>query len=244
MQTDFSDRTETELVAARAVLLKMAQPGELECLEAEASNRLNAFLDGTTVPEVSEAPAFFSFIKVFGETENPGLKMLTKKAEVKVIPVLKEFDRIAGYEDLGKITAEEIGRNIAVLDRFDETDPFERGADGEMVYPQFEKIEKLTDVVEILDDDGTPSADAADMLKSTILEAAKLKTYMRLCVSFDEITRRAYLEALQSEMELALVTLFLMDKSVADYPLGKQEAQKLHEEFKKLINTLEQVAND
>lgn len=241
METVLTNKTEAELIAEYAAVRgdSGAPPDRVSLLEAEAARRLEDFLKGEAETQAAESPLFFSFIKVFGETGNPGLKMLAKKAEVKITPLLKEFDRIAGYEDLAKVSAGDIERNIAVLDGFDGLDPFERGADGEMVYPRFEKIEKLTDTVEILDDDDMPSGDAADMLKSTVLEAARLKTYMRLCVSTDEITQTVYLNTLQTEMELALATLFLMDKSVVEYPLGKKEAEKLYEEFQKLISTLE-----
>lgn len=241
MQTVFSNKTEAELIAERTTMRGKNDfpPEDLHLLESEAARRLEDFLTGDAEMEAAETPLFYAFIKTFGETDDAGLKALAKKAEVKITPLLKEFDRIAGYEDLGKVSAEEIGRNIAALDDFDRTDPFERDSDGEMVYPRFEKIEKVLDSVEILDDDGRPSAEGADMLKSTVLEAAKLKTYMRLCISLNEISRQFYMDVLQAEMELALVTLFLMDKSAAGYPVGRQEARKLHEEFQRLIDTLE-----
>lgn len=44
---------------------------------------------------------------------------------------------------------------------------------------------------------------------------------------------------LRTEMEKALVILFVMDKASADFPLDAAQAEKIHREFQKLIDVLE-----
>lgn len=101
-----------------------------------------------------------------------------------------------------------------------------------MVFPQFERVLKVMDNVEIVDDDDTAlPADSGETFKETVLETARVKTYMRLCVSDTEITREYYLDMLQTEMEKALIILFVMDKSAVDFPLDSAQAGKIHQEF-------------
>ena len=242
MENYFSDKTEAALIAERSAILAASCFDEkaLNRTEDEAKRRLTSFLSGETEIDPEEAPMFYSFIKVFGETENADLRLCAKKAEAKITPVLKQFDQMIGYDNLAKITAEEIERNLADLDRFEQIDPFERTADGQLVFPQFELVLKVIDNVEIVDDDETSlSADSGETFKETVLETARIKTYMRICVSETEITREYYLDMLQTEMEKALIILFVMDKSAVDFPLNTAQAEKIHREFQKLLDVLE-----
>lgn len=242
MEDFFSDKTETALIAERSAVLASPSVDEnaLRLLENEAARRLDSFLSGETEVDPEDAPMFYSFIKVFGETENTDLRLCAKKAEVKITPALKQFDRLAGYDNLSKITAEEIERNIADLDCFERINPFERNADGQLAFPQFKQILKVMDNVEIVDDDDTAlPGDSGETFKETVLETARIKTYMRLCVSDTEITQEYYLDMLRTEMEKALVILFVMDKASADFPLDVAQAEKIHREFQKLIDVLE-----
>lgn len=242
MENIFSDKTETALIAERSAILASPSVDEnaLRLLENEVARRLDSFLSGETEIEPEDAPMFYSFMKVFGETENTDLRLCAKKAEAKITPVLKQFDHLAGYDNLSKITAEEIERNLADLDCFEQINPFERDLSGRLVFPQFERVLKVMDNVEIVDDDDTAlPADSGETFKETVLETARVKTYMRLCVSDTEITREYYLDMLQTEMEKALIILFVMDKSAVDFPLDSAQAGKIHQEFQKLLDVLE-----
>ena len=147
MENIFSDKTETALIAERSAILASPSVDEnaLRLLENEAARRLDSFLSGETEIEPEDAPMFYSFMKVFGETENTDLRLCAKKAEAKITPVLKQFDHLAGYDNLSKITAEEIERNLADLDCFEQINPFERDLSGRLVFPQFERVLKVMD---------------------------------------------------------------------------------------------------
>lgn len=242
MENRFSDLTETALIAERSAILaeSVVDEKKMHLLENEAMQRLESFLSGKTEIDPDDAPMFYSFIKVFGETENPDLRLCAKKAEAKITPVLKQFDQMIGYENLAKITAEEIERNLADLDRFEKIDPFEKEDSGHLVLKQFEQVLRVLDEVEIVDDETDDmSKEATETFKETVVETAKIKTYMRLCVSDHEITREEYLDRLLFEMEKALVILFVMDKSAQAFPLDKAHAETVHQEFEKLLDVLE-----
>ena len=76
MENIFSDKTETALIAERSAILASPSVDEnaLRLLENEAARRLDSFLSGETEIEPEDAPMFYSFMKVFGETENTDLK--------------------------------------------------------------------------------------------------------------------------------------------------------------------------
>lgn len=243
MDNALADKTETALIAERSAVLAAPAVDEnaLRALEDEASRRLNAFLAGDIDVDIDESPSFYGFIKVFGETEHSDLRVLAKKAEAKITPALKQFDHAAGYDNLAKITPEEIERNITDLDGFERIDPFERDADGKFVFEQFAPVFKVLSNVEIVDDDDDSVSELNETFVETVLETARMKTYMRLCVSDHEITRQDYLTELQFEMEKAVVVLFVMDKtSGIDFPLDAAQVGKVHKEFQKLIDVLDE----
>lgn len=240
MTFDFSQKTESDLIAERSALL--AQPtvdaSAVRALESEAVKRLNAYLAGAEEIDSDDAPLFYGFIKVFSETDDAALRLCAKKAEAKITPLLKRFDRDAGFDDLADLTAETVERNIADLDSFERIDPFEH-ADGKLVLPQFAAVERVLDNVEIVDDDGNADAESGESFKETVVETARIKTYMRLCVSETEITRETYLDLLQAEMEKALVVLFMMDKTSDALPLDAAKVEQIHSEFQKLLDVLD-----
>ncbi len=97
----------------------------------------------------------------------------------------------------------------------------------------------MLDNVEIVDDDGNADAESGESFKETVVETARIKTYMRLCVSEAEITRETYLDLLQAEMEKALVVLFMMDKTSDALPLDAAKVEQIHSEFQKLLDVLD-----
>ncbi len=243
MDNAFADKTETALIAERSAVLAAPAVDEnaLHALEDEAARCLNAYLAGGADVDVDESPLFYGFIKVFGETENADLRVLAKKAEAKITPVLKQFDHMAGYDNLAKISPEEIERNITDLDGFERIDPFKRDADGKFAFEQFAPVFKVLSNVEIVDDDDGAVSELNETFMETVLETARMKTYMRLCVSDREITQQDYLSELQFEMEKAVVVLFVMDKtSGVEFPMDAAQVGKIHQEFQKLIDVLDE----
>lgn len=235
---DFSDKTELELVAEYAQARDRNDQPMMQQLQKEAFQRLESYLAGELFVPEDESPAFFSFIKTFCKTGNVDLDMLSKKAEAKITPFLKEFDRATGFNALARLSSEKVEENIAALEDFDTTDPFETTPDG-LLYPQFQKVLNVMNAVVLTDDDGNPetSADEAETFKETIIETAKLKTYMRLCVYTEELTQELYLKQLRFEMEKALITLFMMEQTM-DLVSDKTTPEEIDKAFEKLIELL------
>ena len=64
--------------------------------------------------------------------------------------------------------------------------------DGELIYPQFEKALKVVSAVVLTDGDepAEQQEQESETFKETIVETAKLKAYMRLCVYDKELTQQ------------------------------------------------------
>ena len=73
--------------------------------------------------------------------------------------------------------------------------------------------------------------------KETIVETAKLKAYMRLCVYTGELTQDVYLDQMRFEMEKALITLFMMEQTT-DLATGKNSVEDVHQAFENLMDML------
>ena len=212
--SDFSDETEATLISEYAAAEKNGDQEKKTALMDEAFARMSAYLGGDMPVSEDESPLFFSFIKAFSKTGRVDLDMLAKRAEAKITPVLKEFDKTVGYDNIASLSAGKIGENIAALEGFDKIDPFEKRDDA-LVYPQFEKALTVIDAV-VLTDGDQPAAEQEQekaAFKETVVETAKLKAYMRLCVYSEELTRDVYLDRLQFEIEKALITLFMMEQT-------------------------------
>ena len=235
---DFSDKTELELISQYAQARDQNdQPTMLEIQKA-ASERLESYLAGELFVPEDESPAFFSFIKSFCKTGDVGLDMLSKKAEAKITPFLKEFDRTTGFNALTRLSPEKVEENIAALEDFDTIDPFEKTEDG-LLYPQFQKVANVMDAVVLTDDEGNEKdvGDETESFKETIVETAKLKAYTRLCVYTEELTQEIYLKQLRFEMEKALVTLFMMEQTTG-LVSGETIQEDIEKAFDKLIESV------
>ena len=236
--SDFSDETEANLISEYAAAEKNGDQEKITALTDEAFARMTAYLDGDMPVSEDESPLFFSFIRAFSKTGRVDLDMLAKRAEAKITPVLKEFDKTAGYDNIASLSAEKIEENIAALEGFDTTDPFEK-RDEKLIYPQFEKALTVIDAV-VLTDGDQPAAEQEQekaAFKETVVETAKLKAYMRLCVYPEELTREVYLDRLQFEIEKALITLFMMEQTT-DLAAGKNSVEDVHAAFEELLNLL------
>ena len=236
--TDFSNGTESELISEYAAAEENGDQEKKTALTDEAFARMTAYLNGDLPVSEDESPLFFSFIKTFSKTGRIDLDMLAKRAEAKITPVLKEFDKTVGLDNIASLSSEKIEENIAALDGFDKIDPFEK-RDGGLVFPQFEKALAVIDAVVLTD--GDQPAEEQDRekaaFKETVVETAKLKAYMRLCVYDEELTRDVYLDRLQFEIEKALITLFMMEQTT-DLAEGKNSVEDVHAAFEELLNLL------
>lgn len=219
-----SELSERELAARRNAAREKGDAEALDALEREAAQRLEYFLSEDSVFFTDDSPLFYRFIREFSETKNVGLKMLSKKAEAKILPILKEFDSEMGYDFKNDISDEEMERNLSDMDAYEKEDPFEK--------QDFRQIRLVLEKIEQIDENGNVM-DPSD-LKEDILEAARLKTYLRLCLNSDKITKESYFSRLKTEMEILLITLLLMDKT--DISATEEEIQA---EFEKFLNMVE-----
>ena len=215
---------EQDLIAERKKAAEHNDTARLAALETAALKRLDDFLTDENPVDSDDAPFFFAFIRAFADTNNVDLKLCTKKAEAKLLPMLKEFDREIGFDFSESVSSEILERNLNDLDAFERQDVSKN--------PMFGQIYNLMGKIEQTDDDGNP-VDSADLAES-ITDAGKLKTYLRLCLNLDKITAETYFGTLLEEMERLLITLFVMDK--AGEPLNENE---MRAEYEKLLNAID-----
>ncbi|MBO4644880.1 MAG: hypothetical protein J5716_09770, partial [Alphaproteobacteria bacterium] len=149
---DFSEKNEQELIAEYAAAKEANDTATITALQNEAFTRFTAYLAGDLPIAEDESPLFFSFIRTFSKTDNVDLNLSAKKAEAKITPFLKEFDKTVGLDRLADLSAEKIEENIAALEDFDTIDPFEK-QDDKLIYPQFEKALKVISAVVLTDGD-------------------------------------------------------------------------------------------
>ena len=235
---DFSQKTEQELISEYAAAQEQKDVHRMEMLQNEAFARLNAYLAGELPIAEDESPLFFGFIKTFSKTDNVDLSLAAKKSEAKITPLLKEFDKTVGLDDLSALSAEKIEENIGALEAFDSIDPFEK-QNEKLVYPQFEKVLKVLNAVVLTDGDQPAEQQEQETaaFKETIVETAKLKAYMRLCVYINEVTQDVYLNQVLFEMEKALVTLFMMEQT-KELASDKTDVEGVQAAFENLLNLL------
>lgn len=233
-----SDKTELEIITAYAAAKEQNDTKTIFASEAEALTRLQAYLAGKLSVAEDESPMFFSFVKTFSKTKNVELNLASKKAEAKITPLLKEYDKTVGLDGLSELSAEKVEENIAVLDRFDTFNPFEK-KDGELIYPQFQNALKIIEAVELTENDRPVEnrERETEAFKETIVETAKLKTYMRLCIYGKTITQDVYLNALRFQIEKALVTLFVMEQTTG-LALNQNSVEDVEASFQKLLDLL------
>lgn len=235
---DFSEKTEQELIAEYAAAKEENDATQMAALQNEAFVRLKAYLAGEWPVAEDESPLFFSFIRTFSKTDNVDLNLSAKKAEAKITPFLKAFDKTVGLDRLAELSAEKIEKNIAALEDFDTIDPFEK-QDGKLIYPQFENALKVMNSVILMDDDlpAEQQEQESETFKETIVETAKLKAYMRLCVYGEELTQKLYLDQVQFEIEKALVTLFMMEQTT-ELIQDQTDVESVQKAFEKLVEVL------
>ena len=215
---------EQDLIAERKKAAEHNDAARLAALETAALKRLGDFLTDENPVDSDDAPFFFAFIRAFSDTHNADLKLCAKKAEAKLLPILKEFDREVGFDFHEPVSSAVLERNLNDLEAFERQDVSKN--------PIFGQIYDLMGKISLTDDDGNAD-DSADLAES-ITDAGKLKTYLRLCLNLDKITSETYFATLLEEMERLLVTLFVMDK--AGDSLDENE---MRAEYEKLLNAID-----
>ena len=215
---------EQDLIAERKKAAEHNDAARLAALETAALKRLDDFLTDENPVDSDDAPFFFAFIRAFSDTHNADLKLCAKKAEAKLLPILKEFDREVGFDFHEPVSSAVLERNLNDLEAFERQDVSKN--------PIFGQIYDLMGKISLTDDDGNAD-DSADLAES-ITDAGKLKTYLRLCLNLDKITSETYFATLLEEMERLLVTLFVMDK--AGDSLDENE---MRAEYEKLLNAID-----
>lgn len=215
---------EQDLIAERKKAAEHNDAARLAALETAALKRLDDFLTDENPVDSDDAPFFFAFIRAFSDTSNADLKLCAKKAEAKLLPILKEFDREVGFDFHEPVSSAVLERNLNDLEAFERQDVSKN--------PMFGQIYDLMGKISLTDDDGNAD-DSADLAES-ITDAGKLKTYLRLCLNLDKITAETYFATLLEEMERLLVTLFVMDK--AGDSLDENE---MRAEYEKLLNAID-----
>lgn len=222
-----SENTPAELAALYQTALEKKDADAVKHIEKEAQKRLDGFLSGALDVDSDDSPFWLTFVRAFAQTANVDLKMAAKKAEVKLVPLLKEFDADVGFDFSDHVDEATLERNIADLDAFEKINPFER--------EDFGQILKLIRKISLSTDDGT-IYETADFLED-VLEAARLKSFLRLCLNLDKITDELYFFVLKRETEAFLMTLLLAENAEKAFETASQE--EVEAEFEKFLDAIE-----
>ena len=222
-----SENTPAERAALYQTALEKNDADAVKHIEKEAQKRLDGFLSGALDVDSDDSPFWLTFVRAFAQTANVDLKMAAKKAEVKLVPLLKEFDADVGFDFSDHVDEATLERNIADLDAFEKINPFER--------EDFGQILKLIRKISLSTDDGT-TYETADFLED-VLEAARLKSFLRLCLNLDKITDELYFFVLKRETEAFLMTLLLAENAEKAFEAASQE--EVEAEFDKFLDAIE-----
>lgn len=222
-----SENTPAELAALYQTALGKNDADAVKHIEKEAQKRLDGFLSGALDVDSDDSPFWLTFVRAFAQTANVDLKMAAKKAEVKLVPLLKEFDADVGFDFSDHVDEATLERNIADLDAFEKINPFER--------EDFGQILKLIRKISLATDDGT-TYETADFLED-VLKAARLKSFLRLCLNLDKITDELYFFVLKRETEAFLMTLLLAENAEKAFETASQE--EVEAEFEKFLDAIE-----
>ena len=210
----------------------------LKALEQEASGAVRAFLDGKIGADTDRAPLFYSFLKTFSQTDNPDLKKDCDKALIKIQPYLDQFDKENGLTRLDDLSKNVIEHNLDALSVFEQLYPFEMKKENQLKFPIFSDLFRLTNSIDITDDKGQVTDQAHARFVDTLIDAARLQTFMKLSISVNKITEDIYLDDLRQNMEVGLVSMFVIDRIPSDRPIDEETKDLIQAEYQKLLNSI------
>ena len=217
------DLTPKELAVA---YVKATDEAERKALEAEAGRRFNAFLNDELSVDEDDSPFWLTMLRAFSKSDDVALKLAAKKAEAKLMPLLTEFDAATGIDFSQPVTAEQINANLDKIDEFEKLNPLDR--------PEFGQIKKIFDSSQIVDNDGNVIEN--NTLADDILDSAKLKTCLRLCLNSANITQETYFAELKAVAESLLLSLILAEESEKGLDPDKEE--EIRNEFQKFLDAI------
>ena len=210
----------------------------LASLEREVLIHAQEFLNGEIGVETDTAPLFHSLFKTFSQTENADLKAACEKALEKVQPYLDDFDRENGLTRLDDLDKSVIEHNLTALSVYERINPFEIRKGDQLKYPLFSDLFRLTNNIEITDTDDQKSDLAHERFVDTLIEAARLQTFMKLSLHTEKITQDFYLSDLRQNMEVGLVSMFVIDRIPSGKPINDETKDFLHSEYQKLLSSI------
>lgn len=222
----------------RKALSDSGDTAGLKALEQEALLHTQEFLDGKIGAETETAPLFYSFFRTFSQTENADLKTACNKALEKVQPYLDQFDKENGLTRLDDLSKGVLEHNLTALSVFEQLNPFELKKENQLKFPIFSDLFRLTNNIDITDDNGQNSDRAHADFVNTLIDAARLQTFMKLSISTDKITEDVYLNDLRQNMEIGLVSMFVIDRVPVGQPINDETKDQIFSEYQKLLNSI------
>lgn len=224
----------------RQELISAGDSEGLAVLDSEALNYIKDVLEGKFLPETETSPLFYSFFTSFSQTGNAGLKTACKQALLRLQPLLDKFDAENGLDRTEKLDTEILNRNLAALNAFEQINPFELDNDGQLKFSEFSDLFLLTNNIDITDSSGRKSDSAHTKFLETLIESARLKTFMKLSLQPEEATQEIYLSELRWNMEKDLVLMFVVEHVNIKEGFSEKTKDLIEEEYQKLLHIVQE----
>lgn len=207
---------------------------QLAELNSYAVSKIHAYLNNAFDITETDSPFFLAFIETFGKDNAGKLNDFAREAAAKLKPELEAFDEQNGYTGLKGVPESTMLKNMDALEKFEQINPFV-SENGRLKYPEFQKAAKVLKAVKITGNDGRNLDEKEQReFRTTMLETARLETYLRLFGEKDGLTENNYLQNLREILEINLVNLLITDKIIKEYPLSEKNKKKLYESFERL----------
>ena len=222
----------------RKALSDIGDTNGLIALEQEALNHVREFLSGEIAAETETAPLFYSFFRTFSQTGNAELKTFCDNALIKLQPYLAQFDEENGLTHLDALNKRVLEYNLTALTVLERINPFEFKKEKQLKFPVFSDLFRLTNNIEITDENGEKSNEAHTRFIETLIETSKIQTFMTLSLSEKKIDENAYLTDLCQNMEKNLVLMFVADRIPSGKPMIDETRDLIQQEYQKLLKAL------